>query len=103
MLLKCTTLRLHANTNESNKINIDFFCNLVPMLLRLMGSQAIERFVGVPAEIAGVSDTGDVVRFNVLPYVVPGPLLSTNLANSCLAVFWQIYITDQHHGLDLFV
>ena len=68
-----------------------------------MGGQAVQRFVGVPAEVAGVGDTGDVMRFDVLPYVVPGSLLSANLANSCLAIFWQIHITDQHHGLDLFV
>ena len=73
------------------------------MLLRLVGGQAVQGLVGVPAEVASVSDPRDVVRLNVFPDVVPRPLLSTHLANSCLAIFWQIHIADHHHGLDLFI
>ena len=68
-----------------------------------MGGQAVQRFVGVPAEVAGVGDAGDVVGLDVLPNVVPGSLLSTHSADPCLPIFRQVNIADQHHRPDLFI
>ena len=77
--------------------------NLVSMLLRLVGGQAVQGLVRVPAEVAGVGDAGDVVGLDVLPDVVPGSLLPTNSADPCLPIFRQVHIANQHHRPDLFI
>ena len=77
--------------------------NLVSMFLRLVGGQAVQGLVGVPAEVACVGDAGDVVGLDVLPDVVPSSLLPTNSADPCLPIFRQVHIANQHHRPDLFI